>query len=365
MQLLNHDRRDLISGFPKRINRRRMENALAGVSTKSSETNPPLILVVDDDHFMRDLLRELIEQEGYRVAEAENGQQGLDAYVSLKPDMVLLDAIMPVMDGFTCCTQLQKIPGSDRTPVLMITSLEDSRSVDRAFEVGAIDFVTKPINWPVLRQRVRRLLEQSQLYHKLESANQELQRLAFVDGLTRVANRRGFDYTLEQEWRRLRREGISITECANQATVSANPPPLSLVLCDVDCFKLYNDTCGHLAGDRCLQQVAAAIRRAVERPADLVARYGGEEFAVLLPNTDAAGAVHVAQKIREEIRALQIPHPSSAVSEFVTVSLGVTTTIPYDDNSPAELIAAADKALYQAKKTGRDRLFLKLFLIPA
>nr|WP_044194806.1 PleD family two-component system response regulator [Oscillatoria acuminata] len=351
-----------------------MENPIAGVSKKSStpDQEPPLILVVDDDRFMRDLLRQVMEKEGYRVAEAENGLQGLEAYIRLHPDMVLLDAIMPVMDGFTCCTRLQAMFEDDsgeydfasHTPILMITSLEDSKSVDQAFEVGAVDFVTKPIHWAVLRQRVRRLLEQAQLYRQLQAANEELQRLAFLDGLTRVANRRGFDQALEHEWRRLIRESVSAKNAGTQTHFVQNPSSLSLILCDVDFFKNYNDSCGHLAGDECLQEVAEALSRAVKRPGDLVARYGGEEFAILLPNTDAAGAVSVAQKIRTEIRNLQIPHPSSSVSEYITVSLGVTATIPNASTVPCELISIADKALYQAKESGRDRLILKIFILP-
>jgi diguanylate cyclase (GGDEF)-like protein len=375
MPSLKHQTTGLEREFPRAVTDKRRENTIAGVSKKSASQNkePPLILVVDDDRFMRDLLRQVMEKEGYRVAEAENGLQGLEAYIRLRPDMVLLDAIMPVMDGFTCCRRLHALFEDDasgeydlvsRTPILMITSLEDSKSVDRAFEVGAVDFVTKPIHWAVLRQRVRRLLEQAQLYRELQAANEELQRLAFLDGLTRVANRRGFDQTLEQEWRRLIRETLSTQDVGMETHFVESPSSLSLILCDVDFFKRYNDSCGHLAGDQCLQEVAAALGRSVNRPGDLVARYGGEEFAVLLPNTDAAGAVSVAQKIRTEIRNLQIPHPTSSVSEFITVSLGVTSTIPSVNTIPSDLISIADKALYQAKEAGRDRLVLKIFLLP-
>ena len=375
MPSLKYKTTGLTRGWTRAVNDRRMENPIAGVSKKSStpDKEPPLILVVDDDRFMRDLLRQVMEKEGYRVAEAENGLQGLEAYIRLNPDMVLLDAIMPVMDGFTCCTRLQAMFEDDsskeydfasHTPILMITSLEDSKSVDHAFEVGAVDFVTKPIHWAVLRQRVRRLLEQAQLYRELQAANEELQRLAFLDGLTRVANRRGFDQALEHEWRRLIRESVSAKNAGTDTHFVQNPSSLSLILCDVDFFKPYNDSCGHLAGDECLQEVAEALTRAVNRPGDLVARYGGEEFAILLPNTDAAGAVSVAQKIRTEIRNLQIPHPTSSVSEFITVSLGVTATIPCPSTIPSELISIADKALYQAKESGRDRLILKIFILP-
>lgn len=375
MPSLKYKTTGLKRGWTRALNDTRMENPIAGVSKKSStpDKEPPLILIVDDDRFMRDLLRQVMEKEGYRVAEAENGLQGLEAYIRLHPDMVLVDAIMPVMDGFTCCTRLQAMFEDDssgeydfasHTPILMITSLEDSKSVDHAFEVGAVDFVTKPIHWAVLRQRVRRLLEQAQLYRQLQAANEELHRLAFLDGLTRVANRRGFDQALEHEWRRLIRESVSATNAGTQTHFVQNPSSLSLILCDVDFFKLYNDSCGHLAGDECLQEVAEALSRSVKRPGDLVARYGGEEFAVLLPNTDAAGAVSVAQKIRAEIRNLQIRHPTSSVSEFITVSLGVTATIPCSSTVPSELIAIADKALYQAKESGRDRLILKIFILP-
>ncbi|MEH1903279.1 MAG: EAL domain-containing protein [Nostoc sp.] len=181
-------------------------------------------------------------------------------------------------------------------------------------------------------------IQQSELYHQLQQANQELQRLASSDGLTQVANRRCFDDTLNAEWQRLAREQGS----------------LSLILCDVDYFKLYNDTHGHLAGDDALRQVAKAISQTVKHPADLVARYGGEEFAVILPNTGIEQAIAVATDIQTNLNALQIPHPHSHVSEFITLSLGVATITPDSQLFPAILIAAADQGLYQAKAQGRN-----------
>ncbi|MCG6134312.1 MAG: EAL domain-containing protein [Nostoc sp. LLA-1] len=181
-------------------------------------------------------------------------------------------------------------------------------------------------------------IQQSELYHQLQQANQELQRLAASDGLTLVANRRCFDDTLNLEWQRLARE---------QAF-------LSVILCDVDYFKLYNDTHGHLAGDDALRNVATVISQTVKRPTDLVARYGGEEFAVILPNTNAEGAIAVARNIQTNMNALLLPHPSSQVSQFITLSLGVATTIPQSQSSPETLIAAADQGLYQAKAQGRN-----------
>lgn len=328
----------------------------------TSPKEPPLVLVIEDDRTTRLLLRRAMEKEGYRVAEASDGEQGLADYTRLKPDIVLLDAMMPVMDGFTCCRHLQAAGGGElpqaeipsggawrdallhiaRPPILMITSLDDPESVDRAFEVGATDFVTKPIHWAVLRQRVRRLIHQAQLYKQLEAANRELQRLATLDDLTQLANRRRFDEFFEREWRRMLRERA----------------PLSLILCDVDFFKAYNDTYGHQAGDDCLQLVAGAICEAVKRPGDLVARYGGEEFVAILPRTDAIGAVVVAEEIRSKVAALQISHPASPVRDCVTLSLGVACAIPSPDSSCEQLMAEADKALYEAKARGRDRVQL-------
>lgn len=318
------------------------------------EKKPPLILVVDDEKTLRLVLRRAMEKEGYRVAEAADGNQCLHACQDLVPDMVLLDAMMPQMDGFTCCARLQTLLGDKCPPVLMITALNNQESVDQAFGVGATDYITKPIHWAVLRQRVRRLLytkwamaelrqqieRERLLTEQLEAANQELQRIASSDGLTSIANRRCFDHYLEHEWRRMLRE---------QA-------PLSLIMCDIDYFKAYNDTYGHLAGDECLKLAANIIRQGARRPGDLVARYGGEEFAVLLPNTPAKGGIHVAELIRASLKAKAIAHAGSQISASVTLSLGVASVIPKSQLSPNQLITEADKALYQAKLFGRDRV---------
>ncbi|MEB3883196.1 diguanylate cyclase domain-containing protein [Lyngbya sp. CCY1209] len=181
-------------------------------------------------------------------------------------------------------------------------------------------------------------LQQARLYQQLQQANRELERLARLDGLTQVANRRHFDEVLGREWRRMRRERS----------------PLAVILCDVDYFKNYNDQYGHLAGDDCLIQVARALDRSAMRPTDLVARYGGEEFAVILSNTDTQGAVEVARRIQDAIAALEIPHETSGVSDRLTVSQGIFSLIPTPESSPDRLLHAADVALYQAKQKGRD-----------
>lgn len=338
--------------------------------------NSALILVIDDDRIMRRLIRQAMEREGYRVVEACDGQEGLELYKTKEPDLILLDAMMPVMDGFTCCQVLHRltaekilinnhyhldVSGNDdsedmllrdtrqllgsviSTPILMITGLNDATSVNRAFEVGATDYITKPIHWAVLKQRVKRLLQQVQLYHKLEEVHLRLQYLATVDGLTQLANRRLFEDFLQREWRLMHREQRF----------------LSLIFCDLDFFKRYNDTYGHQAGDYCLQQVAKAIAKEAKRPTDLVARYGGEELVIILSNTDMEGAKKVTARIQANVWALEIEHQGSTVSEVVTLSLGVASLIPQDDMSPRDLIELADQALYEAKANGRNQAVMR------
>ena len=477
--------------------------------TSSIHINNTLVLIVDDDLVIQMQLRYAMEKEGYQVMVAGNGKIALNIVMTSQPDIVLLDAIMPVMDGFTCCDQLHTF--DPNIPVLMITGLNDQDSVDKAFSIGAADYITKPIHWAVLRQRVRRLLQmhwtmkelqykikqeqlvakitqkictslnlelilsttaievrkllktdrvivyrfhpdgsgyvivesvaaewdsmlgrvfqdtyfsgqcsydyrqsniyviedidnaglsqchidllsqlqakanlvvpiqqensiwgllvvyecsqprrwaksdidlltqltnplvmaiqQAELYQQLEAANQKLQQLASIDGLTQIPNRRSFDEVLEREWQRLERERA----------------PLSLILCDIDFFKNYNDTYGHQSGDECLKEVAQILYQVAQRPGDLVARYGGEEFALVLPHTDIAGAICIAEIILSSIRSKGLIHKSSQISSYLTLSLGIATIIPQASGSAKFLIAKADEALYRAKETGRNR----------
>jgi diguanylate cyclase (GGDEF)-like protein len=313
--------------------------------SKIASSKPSLILIVDDDLFMRKILVRYLERENYHVLEASDGLEALQIYQNCHPDMILLDAMMPVLDGFECCSQLQQLPHGDHTPVLIITALEDRESVDRAYEVGASDYVTKPIHWAVLRQRVRRLLEQANLRDQIETMNKklsiavkELRRLVSIDGLTQVANRRCLDEYLEQECRRSHREQL----------------PICLVLCDIDFFKNYNDNYGHQEGDHCLQQVAQAINQSTNRPADLVARYGGEEFAIILPNTTIQGGMNVAIRATEIVRSLKLTHAYSKVDNYVTISCGVSAILPSEEFQVMSLVKAADRALYLAKAEGRN-----------
>ncbi|HAX78688.1 MAG TPA: diguanylate cyclase [Cyanobacteria bacterium UBA11372] len=473
------------------------------------------ILVIDDSPTNLSLLTQMLSEQGYNVRVAPNGKLALQSALTNPPDLILLDIMMPSMDGYEICEELKADERTRDIPVIFLSGLNEAVDKVQAFAVGGVDYVTKPfepleilarienqlrlrslqlqlqeqnaqlqllltttqaiskaanvdsalkvilekicqtIGWnfgeawlpnPHLKALVcsrgwyasdssllpfrqhsqgltfppnvglpgrvwlskkpawiedisqtnercfRRLkiaaavgiksalgvpiivgdrvsavlvflhknqiapderlielvnavatqlgalIQRKKAETALKKANQELERLAALDGLTSVANRRQFDKILQQEWYRLKREQL----------------PLSLIMCDVDYFKRYNDRYGHLEGDNCLKQVASAIASASRRPADLVARYGGEEFAVILPNTSAEGALKVAELIRKQVQQLKIPHVLSGASQYVSLSLGVSTIVPNADSSPLELIEIADLALYAAKQQGRN-----------
>ncbi len=314
-------------------------------------SHPPLVLVVEPDPDVRVQICALLDDQGYAIAQAHSSAQALQVAEELLPDVVLLDGSLSEPDSLTCSQELQNLgyPHSCRTQsetaqgcpgIFLMHPLEDQVWVNQALNLGVIDIIPKPIYGALLIGRVKRWWETRQQFQQLAQANQELQRLAGIDRLTQLANRHYFDEVLEREVRQMKRGGT----------------PLSLIFGDVDYFKLYNDCYGHLQGDWCLQQIAQGIQRAVRRPQDLVARYGGEEFAVILPQTDAAGAIAVAKNIRRQIQQLQIPHAQSEVSQYITVSLGIACAFPEDNCSAGQLILAADRGLYRAKEQGRDRL---------
>ena len=310
------------------------------------------ILLVDDDPLIRKLVKKVLEPDQYYIVEARNGVEALRAlrlYHEVQPDLVLLDGSMPIMDGFECCSHLRQKAPLQVLPILMITGLDDDKFVDAAFDAGATDYIHKPINWVVLRRRVQLLLKMGELHERLtttnnqlEAANQELKSIAYIDDLTNLFNRRSLDNALDREWSRCLKSG----------------DPLSIIMCDVDCFKRFNDTYGHPAGDRCLQQVGQVIRSSICWPVDIGARYGGEEFTIVLTNTPLMAAVRVAERIRSEVIALKIAHKSSQVnnSHFVTLSLGVSCTQGENYLSLEDLIQDADRKLYQAKVFGRNRV---------
>jgi len=318
------------------------------------------ILVIDDTQINLTLLTKMLSNQGYKIRVAPSGMLALKSVQLNPPDLILLDISMPEMDGFSVCENLKANKITRDIPVIFLTASDEVLDKVKAFNLGGVDYITKPFNSVEVLARIENQLrlrqlqleliekhvrleqeikQRQQVEYELKKANLELEKQVNLDGLTQVFNRRQFNQSITQEWRRALRE----------------KQPLSLILCDVDFFKLYNDTYGHLMGDDCLRAVAKAISDCVKRAGDLVARYGGEEFAVILPNTNGEGAVHIAETIREQIHKFQIPHVKSPISETVTLSLGVACVVPTQELSPETLIKTADQALYQAKKQGRDR----------
>ncbi|TFW16391.1 diguanylate cyclase [Duganella callida] len=418
------------------------------------------ILIVDDAPDNLGTLRKLMVEQGYQTFVANSGERALKIARRVHPDLILLDIMMPGMDGYETCRQLKSHASTQRIPVIFMSARTGTDDVVAGFDLGAVDYIGKPLRLPEVCARVRTQLqirsrsetheEQAErlrtivnnmaeglliieadgriqftnpacdkylgyqhdqlagrniadllnplvaqeyldyfgryaaapqsahnhgtreviirhrngssvcmdltltpmylrqplfigLLHDITHHKQSedaLQRAAMVDPLTKIANRRHFDTFLEKEWQRAMRSG----------------QPLSLVVLDVDHFKLYNDTLGHPAGDVCLQQVAQAIASHAHRPTDLAARYGGEEFVLLFAETDAGKAVHLAEAIRGHIEALQIPHPRSTTSAWLTVSIGVATIHPHQLDNTESLFVAADRALYVAKEGGRNQV---------
>ena len=289
------------------------------------------VLVVDDEKQNRSLMAELLTDD-CRVILAKNGIQALERAQELKPDLILLDVLMPEMSGYQVIQALKHDDSTRQIPVIFISALDSPADEERGLDLGAVDYITKPFHPSIVRKRVRNHLQS--VHHR-----NLLENLAMIDSLTEIANRRRYNESLENEWRR----------CAR------NMKPLSLAIVDVDHFKAYNDHLGHADGDQVLRQIAHALSAFVRRPGDLVARYGGEEFVLLLPDTDAKSASRLGNEVRTRIEALQLPHPSSPVSPYVTVSLGGMTAIPDGGNTDPLFFQEADAALYAAKAEGRNR----------
>ncbi len=269
----------------------------------------------------------------YEVEIATSGEQALEMVIVNQPDLILLDIMMPEMDGYEVCSRLKQDVTLQDIPVIFFTAKNNREDEAKGFEWGVVDYIAKPFYIPVVKARIRSHLEQ-------KKKRDLLIKLASVDPLTGIPNRRHFTNVFEVEWRRARRGETAI----------------SLMLMDVDYFKQYNDTYGHSAGDECLKRIAQSLHLSLKRPGDCAARIGGEEFAILLPETDTLGAAIIADRIRLDIEALNIPHSGSKNLGRVTISAGVATCTPTEEMERQALLNAADEMLYQAKKRGRNRV---------
>lgn len=308
-------------------------------------------LLIEDSLTSATLIAEQLRAIGIETLLAREGEEAITIFREQRPDLVLLDVILPGMDGFEVAKRLRQLEQhGDWTPMIFLTARTQDEDLRRGIEAGADDYLFKPVSSIVLAAKVRAMQRIAQMRYslvvltrRLDEANRELQRLSAIDGLTGISNRRMFDETLLREWRRAQRRNS----------------PVGVIVGDVDYFKRYNDHFGHQGGDDCLRRVAACLRDTVKRPSDMVARYGGEEFAVILPDTDEAGVQQVAESMRAAIEALHMAHAPAVGQPWVSMSFGAASQTPGRGHTTAELlVSAADQALYQAKAEGRNRVAL-------
>ena len=292
------------------------------------------VLLVDDDISTIKLMANLLTNE-FNVSFATSALTSIRlAQKKPQPDVILLDVLMPDIDGYEVCRRLKKESSTQGIPVIFFSSLNEPKQQELGFNYGAVDYIEKQIEFPLLRAR---LITQA----KLRQHICHLENLAAIDPLTSCANRRKFEEVLSAEWK----------------LAGRNTTPVSMLMVDVDNFKSYNDNYGHVKGDECLVLVAKILNKVLSRPTDLVARYGGEEFAIILPNTNNSGAIHLAKKVLTALANANILHEFSDIAHFVTVSIGVTTMSDIDVNAPTNSLALqADSALYEAKNSGKFKL---------
>lgn len=312
------------------------------------------ILIVDDVEANLISLRAILKSPELVIHEADSGNAALKILMKEDIDMVLLDVQMPDINGFEVAELMRAHDKTKDIPIIFITAINKEDSyVFKGYELGAVDYLYKPINSDILRSKVNvfvKLQVQAKIIEarteelkrkivRLEEAEKELHKLTRTDQLTGISNRRGFDENLELEWRRaIRNESV-----------------ITLLLIDIDYFKNFNDTYGHVEGDECLRKVAESISQSLHRPFDHVARYGGEEFAVLLPETDTEGGLRIAETIRKDVENLKIENKLEGLSEVVTISIGIASMKPTLDSKLDEFVEKADCAMYESKLSGRNK----------
>ena len=307
------------------------------------------VLLVDDQNSVRQMIAYELKRSGAaEVYEASNADSAVELFHQHRPDLVLLDIRLPGKDGYWVARRLRESENGDWTPIIFLSGLDNDLDVWQGIESGGDDYLVKPVKPIVLMAKLRamqRLLDMRRrlvsMSAELRQANQRLNHMVELDPLTGLINRRGLERILHTEIDAARRE----------------QQPLTLMLCDLDFFKTYNDTLGHLQGDECLREVGRLLQDVCVRPRDAAFRYGGEEFALLLPHTPRSGAMTFARALGSVLRKRAIAHPASAISSCLTMSGGITTCIPDANTDQESLIMRADQALYAAKAQGRDRFF--------
>lgn len=289
------------------------------------------ILLIDDEKSNLMVLNTILSAE-YTIFIAKSGQEGLSRAMMDKPDLILLDILMPEMNGFEVLKHLKESVDTNAIPVIIITGLDDEAHEEKGFQLGAVDYIRKPFKDTIIKARIKTHI---QIIHQLRT----IERLGMMDGLTNIPNRRCFNDHINMEWWRAMRE----------------QKPLSFMMIDVDKFKAYNDTYGHPQGDTLLQTLAQILSAAAMRSTDLAARLGGEEFGLLLPNTALSAALGIAEKLRATVETTQIPTVDGRITS-VTISVGVVSLVPSEAITMGAFIATADSNLYTAKKNGRNQV---------
>lgn len=308
---------------------------------------PLNILLVEDQASMRAVLSRQLQAHGHSVMEADNGREALRIFQSSRPDLILLDVVLPGEDGYWTAREIRQIEGSDWTPILFLSSLDSDVDLLRGIEAGGDDYLFKTASPAILAAklhaltRIQRMRKQLlDVSEALRQANERLSNLSLLDELTQIGNRRSFDERLHH----------SVKLCAREKM------PLSLLLCDVDHFKAYNDLYGHPQGDECLKRVASVLKGICHRPLDHAARYGGEEFALILPNTPKSGAMTFARALQNMLARQNLVHGNAPLG-CVTLSGGLTTVVPDASTNAQQMVMRADDALYNAKAKGRNCFF--------
>lgn len=289
------------------------------------------ILAIDDSPVQAQLLKRIL-QEQYEVTTCLTAQDGMDAALKGEYSLILLDVIMPDMDGFAVLKALKEASKTKHTPVIMITGLTDVQNEEKGLVLGAVDYITKPFYPLIVKARVDTHIK---LFHYQEQMRSQ----AMVDELTGVANRRSYEENSLLRWRDAIRLGLAFSVC----------------MMDIDKFKVYNDTFGHPAGDRVLATVAKTASMCLRRSTDFFARYGGEEFVAIVVGHDANNAHKHMEQVRQAVEDLHIPH-NPTVSKWVTLSMGGVTVMPKEGDSFGTYLKIADTMLYDAKRFGRNQV---------
>ena len=304
---------------------------------ETSTADKQTVLVVDDAISNIKMLGEILRAD-CDIVFATNGKSALQQATRMLPDLILLDVVMPDMDGYQVCHHLKQNPATAHIPVIFITALDSIEDEEKGLQAGAIDYIAKPFHPPIVTMRVRNHLE-------LVRHRKRLKMLSTTDGLTGIANRRRFDEVLHTEWHRALREQEFF----------------SILLIDIDFFKQYNDHYGHLKGDECLQQVAEILQSCIQRETDFLARFGGEEFSAILPNTHLEGAKAFAQTIMSRIEQANIPHEGHGSFGKITASIGITSLVPTNAVTLTDALSFTDGCLYEAKNAGRNTCISRSF----